>query len=75
MPAKMGDKAPALSDLVVSKGIDLLGISETWLTTRETSGDLEERTPMVSLFFRPLELTKEGEELAFSSQMPLNSPQ
>ena len=29
---------------------------------------------MVSPFFRPLELTKEGEELAFSSRMPLNSP-
>ena len=28
----MKDKAPALSDLVVSKGIDLLGITETWLT-------------------------------------------
>ena len=73
----MKDKAPALSDLVVSKGIDLLAITETWLTTRETSGDLAEMTPppMVSSFFRPLELTKEGEELAFSSRMPLNSPQ
>ena len=41
----MRDKAPALSDLVVSKGIDLLGITETWLTTGETSGDLAEMTP------------------------------
>ena len=34
------DKAPVLSDLVASKGIDLLGITETWLTTKETSADL-----------------------------------
>ena len=51
------DKASALSDLVVSKDIDLLGITETWLTIRETSTDLAE---MVSPFFRSLELTKEG---------------
>ena len=71
----MTDKAPALSDLVVSKGIDLLGITETWLTIRETSSDLAEMTPNGFSFFRPLELTKEGEELVFSSPMPLNSPQ
>ena len=41
----MKDKALALSDLVVNKGIDLPGITETWLTTRETSGDLTEMTP------------------------------
>ena len=70
----MRDKAPVLSDLGVSKGSDLLGITEAWLTIRETSSDLAEMTPMVSLFFRPLELTKEGEKLAFSSRMPLNSP-
>ena len=53
----MRDKAPALSDLVVSKGFDLLGITETWLTTGETSSDLAEITPspVVSSFFRPLE--------------------
>ena len=71
----MRDKAPALSDLVVSKGIDLLGITETWLTIRETSSDLPKLTPRGFSFFRPLELTKEGEELAFSSRMPLTSPQ
>ena len=51
----MRDKAPALSDLVVSKGIDLLGITETWLTIRETSSDLAEMTPppMVSPFSDP----------------------
>ena len=31
------DKAPALLDLVTSKGIDLLGITETWLTARKLS--------------------------------------
>ena len=35
----MRDKAPALSDLVASKSTDLLGITETWLTTKETSVD------------------------------------
>ena len=30
----MQDKAPALSDLVARKSIDLLGITETWLTTK-----------------------------------------
>ena len=73
----MRDKAPALSDLVVSNGIDLLGITETWLTIRETSSDHAEMTPPPHgfSFLRPLKLTKEGEELAFSSRMPLNSPQ
>ena len=47
----MRDKAPALSDLVVSKGIDLLGITETWLTIRETSSDLAEMTPQWFLHF------------------------
>ena len=37
-------KVPALSDLATSKAIDLLGITETWLTTRETSTDLAEMT-------------------------------
>ena len=32
-------------------------------------------TPNGFSFFRALELTKEGEELVFSSRMPLNSPQ
>ena len=41
----MLDKVPALSDLVTSKGVDLLGITETWLTTKETSADLAEMTP------------------------------
>ena len=41
----MRDKAPALSDLVSRKGIDLLDITETWLTTRETSADLVKITP------------------------------
>ena len=47
----MRDKAPALSHLVVNKGIDLLGITETWLTIRETSSDLAEMTPPWFLLF------------------------
>ena len=45
------DKVPALSDLVASKGIYLLGITETWLTIRETSSDLAEMTPNGFSFF------------------------
>ena len=47
----MGDKVPALSDLATSKGIDLLGMTKTWLTTKETSADLAEITPQVFSFF------------------------
>ena len=39
------DKAPTLSDLLVSKSIDLLGITETGLTTREISSDPAEMSP------------------------------
>ena len=45
----MRDKAPALSDLVASKIIDL-GFTETWLTTKETSADLADMTPECVLF-------------------------
>ena len=31
-------------DLVTSKSMDLLGITETWLTTRETSADMAKMT-------------------------------
>ena len=48
----MQNKAPALSDPVTSKGIDLLGITETWLTTRETSADLVETMPQGFSFFQ-----------------------
>jgi exonuclease III len=41
----MRDKAPTLSDLVASKSVDVLGITETWLTTRETTAGLAEMTP------------------------------
>ena len=41
----MQDKVSALSELVASKSIDLLGITETWLTTKETSADLADMTP------------------------------
>ena len=45
MPGSMWNKVPALSDLVASKSIDLLGIIETWLITKETSTDLADITP------------------------------
>ena len=41
----MRDKAPALSDLVVSKTLDILGITETWLSTNETTASLADITP------------------------------
>ena len=46
----MRERAPALSDLVASGSIDLLGITETWLTTKETSADLADMTPRGFLF-------------------------
>ena len=48
----MRDKAPALSDLVTIKGINLLGITERWLTTRETSADLAKMNPQGLSFFQ-----------------------
>ena len=45
------DKAPALSDHVASKSIDILGITETWITTIETSTDLADMTPEGFSFF------------------------
>ena len=49
----MWEKAPALSNLVTSKGIDLLGITETWLTTEETSTDHAGITPQGFSFHKP----------------------
>ena len=41
----MRDKASAvISDLMTNKNINLLGITRTWLTSRETSADLAEVT-------------------------------
>ena len=57
----MRNKAPALSDLVASKSIDLIGITETWLTTKETSGDLADITPEgFSFFHKPRTQWREG---------------
>ena len=50
----MQDNVPAVSDIVASKGIDLLGITETWLTTKDTSEGLADMTPQVfSFFYKP----------------------
>ena len=56
----MRDKAPALSDLVASKSIDLLGITETWLTTKETSADLADMTPEGFSFFHKPRTRRRG---------------
>ena len=71
----MRNKAPALSDLVTSKGINLLGITETWLTTKETSSDLAKLTPKVSPSLTNLEHSGEGEEWACSCHQPINLQQ
>ena len=41
----MREKAPALADLVESKSIDVLSITETWLTRKETRAGLADLTP------------------------------
>ena len=56
----MMDKAPALSDFVASKSIDLLGITETWLTTKETSADLADMTPEGFSFFHKPRTRRRG---------------
>ena len=56
----MRDKAPALSDLVVNKGTNLLGITETWLTTRETSSDVAEMTHHGFSFLQIPRVNKRG---------------
>ena len=61
----MREKAPALSDIVPSNGSNLLGITETWLTTKETSADLADMTtppPLRVSPFMNLEHDGEGEE-------------
>ena len=71
----MWDKVPSLSDLVANKGIDLLGITETGLTTKETSVDIADMTPMVSPSFMNLEHDGEGEEWACLCHQPINLQQ
>ena len=64
----MGDKAAVPSDLVVSQRIDLLGITETWLTARETSADLAEVTlPGFSFLQIPRQNRRGGGGLFISS--------
>ena len=55
------DKGPVLSDLVVSRGLDVLGVTETWLTTSATQAELAEVTPPgYSLFQIPRERRRGG---------------
>ena len=56
----MRDKAPALSDLVASKTIDFLGITETWLTMKETSTDLVDIIPEGLSFFHKPRIRRRG---------------
>ena len=64
----MWDKVPALSDLVTSNGIDLLRITETWVTMRETSVDLAKMNPQAFSFQEPRPKRRgEGEGLFISS--------
>ena len=56
----MRDKAPLLSDLMTSKNINILGITETWLTSRETSADLAEMTPKGFSFFHKPRTQRRG---------------
>ena len=65
----MRDKAPALSDLVASKAIDLLGVTETWLTTKESSADLPIWTPSVTNLEHDGE---EGEDWGCLCHQPIN---
>ncbi len=41
----MRDKAPALSDLIQTKSIHILAVTETWLTRKETTASLADITP------------------------------
>ena len=56
----MRNKDGVLSALVVSQRIDLLGITETWLTARETSADLAEVTPPGFSFFQIARVKRRG---------------
>ena len=60
MFCSMRDKVPALSDFVASKSIDLLGITEPWLTTNDTSADLADMTPEGFSFFHKPRTRRRG---------------
>ena len=48
------------SSTVISKGIDLLGITEIWLTSKETSADLAEMTHQGFSFFQEPRARRRG---------------
>ena len=62
------------SDFITSNIIDLLDITETWLTTRETSADLIEIILRVSLSSRNPKYRGEGEEWVCSFHLPTILP-
>ena len=64
----VGDNAPAASGPVTSNGTDFLSITETLLTIRKTSEDLNERiTQGFSFFQKPEEQQRGGGEGLFMS--------
>ena len=72
----MQDKAPVLSDLMTSKYLNLLDITETWLTSSESSADLAEITPNAFSFFPQTTNTEErGWSKPVHSKSLTNLPQ
>ena len=47
-------KCASFLDLALSKKLDVVAITETWLTTKETSADLADITPQGSNFLTRL---------------------
>ena len=64
------DKNSAFSDFNNCNSIDLLGVTKTWMTTRETSADLIEIPFQVSPSFRNPEHREEGRSGSFHSICP-----
>ena len=56
----MKNKAASLADMVSSKKIDILAITETWLKPSDTLSCLSDLTPQDVLFYKNLELMEEG---------------
>lgn len=57
----MRSKAPALADLVTSRSLDILSVTETWLTKRETTAGLADITPAgFFLYHKPRAGRKKG---------------
>lgn len=74
-PRSIRDKGPVISDFLASRGIDLLGITETWLTTSATKAELADLTPPgYLLFHKPREARRGGGVGLFISSIFKFSP-